>query len=186
MIWENRRSLLVLAVTIGALAGMVGLPGTAAPPVVERAEAAGEVPAPTVAEARARARLLHEAIHGALQVMHRDFFDADELHSLPSESLEDVFRELGRSFGVQVSWLAVNAKVMNVDHKPQDEFEEKAVEAIEAGKAEFDLVIAGNYRHAGMIRLGNSCLKCHVPNRTSLEDRAAALVISMPVRTEKK
>lgn len=28
----------------------------------------------TTSEARARARLLHETIHGALQVVHRDFF----------------------------------------------------------------------------------------------------------------
>ena len=31
------------------------------------------------------------------------------------------------------------------------------------------------------IHVGNQCLKCHVPQRTSLEDRKAAVVISMPL-----
>ena len=36
-------------------------------------------------------------------------------------------------------------------------------------------------QYAGKVVLGNSCLKCHVPDRTSLEDRKAALVITMPL-----
>jgi hypothetical protein len=30
--------------------------------------------------------------------------------------------------------------------------------------------------------LSSECLKCHLPNRTSTKDRAAGLVITMPVR----
>ena len=45
----------------------------------------------TVDEARGRARLLHETIHGSLQIMHRDFFREDEGLPIPSHSLEDVF-----------------------------------------------------------------------------------------------
>ena len=171
----------------GSLGGLVGLgvvAGQAAPPA-EREEAVAEAaaaPAATVQEARARARLLHETIHGALLVMHRDFFDDDQLHSLPSQSLEDVFKELERSHRVEVHWLVVNGKVMNVDHKPRDEFERRAVAALDAGKEEIESVANGRYRRAGLIPLRNTCLKCHVPNRTSLEDRAASLVISMPVK----
>ncbi|NQV25336.1 MAG: hypothetical protein HQ518_13320 [Rhodopirellula sp.] len=42
----------------------------------------------SVTEARGRARLLHETIHGVLQVMHRDFFREDEGLKIPSQSLD--------------------------------------------------------------------------------------------------
>lgn len=142
-------------------------------------------PAATVEEARARARILHEAFHGALQVMHRDFFDEDDAHLLPSGSLEDVFKELERSYNVQVRWLAVNAKAMNVDHKPNSDTEKKAVKALAAGKQAYELATEREYLHVGTIRLASQCLKCHLPHRTSTEDRAAALSIKMPLKRSK-
>ena len=138
-------------------------------------------PAKSIEEARARARILHEAFHGALQVMHRDYFDEDNARVLPSGSLEDVFKELNRSYDIQVRWLAVNAKAMNIDHEPKDEFEKNAVKALASGKKEYELVKADQYLHVGSIRLASQCLKCHLPRRTSTEDRAAALSITMPL-----
>lgn len=135
----------------------------------------------TVHEARSRARLLHEAFHGALQVMHRDFFDEDESRKLPSASLDDVFKEMRRSHGVELTWLSVNAKAMNVDHEPNDAFEKEAVASLRSGKKEFESIQDNRYRHVGRIRLASQCLKCHLPQRTSTEDRAAALLISMPI-----
>lgn len=134
------------------------------------------------AEARGQARVLHETIHGTLQVMHRDFFVDDENLSLPSQSLQDVFKELTLGWGIKIKWLGVNAKTMDSDHKPEDRFEEKAVEALAAGKTEFEAVEKNVYRHAGLIKLQNECLKCHVPHRKSLEDRAAGLVINIPFK----
>lgn len=132
-------------------------------------------------EARLRAQLLHETIHGALQVMHRDFFKEDEQHRIPSSSLEDVFKELERGWQVKVRWLAVNAKAMNIDHEPRDAFERKAAKALQEGEGSYDSSDGKVYRYAGAITLGNECLKCHVPDRTSLEDRKAAVVFTMPV-----
>ena len=139
----------------------------------------GTVPA-TVAEARGRARLLHETLHGTLQVVHRDFFRAGET-AIPSKSLKDVFLELARSHQVEVRWLAVNAKAMDVDHEPRTEFERAAVAALTSGQAEFEAIEPGTYRYAGSIRLASQCLKCHLPNCTSTADRQAALVITMPL-----
>jgi hypothetical protein len=145
-----------------------------------------DVPA-TVDEARARARMLHETIHGALQVVHRDFFDEENIHTIPSRSLEDVFFELQRCHGVSIRWIAVNAKALNVDHKPRDDFEKKAVRVLSSGKDEFesyeadDSEVSGRYRHVGSIRLASQCLKCHLPTRSSNEDRLAGLSISMKV-----
>lgn len=139
---------------------------------------AGKVPA-TVDEARGRARLLHETIHGSLQVVHRDFFDPDDRDRIPSATLEDVFDVLAESYGVEVRWLGVEGKTMDVDHRPRDDFERKAVEVLRSGKKEYEAVEGDRYRHAGAILLHNRCLKCHVPSRTTLEDRTAGLVISM-------
>lgn len=135
-----------------------------------------------VTEARGRARLLHEMIHGALQVMHRDFFREDEGLKIPSKSLEDVFSELHGTYGVKVDWMAVNAEPMSIDHKPKDGFEKDAAGALATGEEVFDLVEGNSYRFAGRIRLASQCLKCHVPNRTSNKERAAAVVITIPLK----
>jgi hypothetical protein len=159
--------------------------GWAARPAQHAGAEEPQTPAPpTVAEARQRARLLHETIHGTLQVMHRDFFREDEKLKIPSRSLEDVFSELAKSHKVEVRWLAVNAEAMSVDHKPQTDFERSAVRAIAAGKAEYDEHDAARYQYAGAIRLGSQCLKCHLPNRKSTEDRQAALVLSFPLQAQ--
>ena len=138
-----------------------------------------------IAEARVRAQLLHETFHGALQVMHRDFFREEDRSRIPSESLEGVFAELEKTWQVKVRWLAVNAKPMSIDHKPADAFERKAASKIDGGEEMYDTTEGETYRYAGAITLGNACLKCHVPDRTSLEDRKAALVITMPLRMAK-
>jgi hypothetical protein len=137
---------------------------------------------PTISEARSRARILHETIHGVLQVVHRDFFMDDESINIPSQSLEDVFLELDRGHKLKLKWLVVEGDVMNVDHKPADAFERNAVTALADGKKEFEAIEGNTYRYAGTIRLSSRCLKCHVPNRTNTDDRAAGLVISMPLK----
>ncbi|MCA9267654.1 MAG: DUF3365 domain-containing protein [Planctomycetales bacterium] len=121
-------------------------------------------------------------MHGALQVMHRDFFDEEQARAIPSRSLEDVFKELARGYDVQLRWLAVNTEAMNVEHKPQTDFETSAVKALSSGEAEFESADNGLYQRAGAIRLASRCLKCHVPRRTSTADRTAALVISMRLK----
>jgi len=138
-----------------------------------------------IAEARVRAQLLHETLHGALQVMHRDFFKEEDRSRIPSASLEGVFDELEKTWQVKVRWVAVNAKPMSIDHKPADAFERKAASKIEGGEEMYEASEGETYRYAGAITLGNACLKCHVPDRTSLEDRKAALVITMPLRMAK-
>lgn len=135
----------------------------------------------TVREARSRARWLHETIHGALQVMHRDFFEDDESLDLPSQSLEDVFKQMSESWSVEIRWLGVNA-TKGADHKPKDDFEIAAAAALKKGEPEFERLENDRYRYVGTIRLQNECLKCHVPNRTSLENRVAGLAISFPLR----
>lgn len=136
----------------------------------------------TVDEARSRARWMHELIRGSLQVMHRDFFGDgdDEALSLPSQSLDDVFEEMARSWDVDIRWLGVNA-MKGVDHRPKDRFEEAAVKALKEGAVEYDSVEGTQFRFAGAIKIHNQCLKCHVRNRATLEERVAGLVIGFPM-----
>lgn len=138
----------------------------------------------TAEEARGRARWMLELVHGALQVMHRDFFDENAVEkSLPSQSLDDVFAEMARSHSVEIRWLGGNAN-KGKDHLPKDRFEEQAVAALFSGKTEHESVEDGRYRFVGMIRIQNECLKCHVRDRKSLEDRFGGLAISMPLAVE--
>lgn len=136
----------------------------------------------TADEARVRARILHETIHGSLQVMHRDFFREDESITIPSHSLEDVFKELERGHGIKIRWLAVNAKAMNIDNEAKTDFEKEAVKVLSDGNPEYDQIKDNRFHYAGSIRLASQCLKCHLPQRTSNKDRTAGLVISMSLK----
>lgn len=136
---------------------------------------------PSVDEARGRAKLLHETIRATLKVVHHEYYREDQKLPIPARTLKSVFRELSNSQQVNLRWLAVNAQAMNVGHNPQDEFERDAVEELAAGKATHELAENGVYRYAGTITLTSECLKCHLPHRTSTKDRAAGLLISMPV-----
>lgn len=138
----------------------------------------------TVEEARARATILHETIHATLQIVHRDYFLEDDPLNIPSRSLEEVFEELERLHQVEVRWLAVNADAMSVDHEPQTPFEHEAVRELAAGKEAFEAVLGGLYRRVGSIQLPSQCLKCHVAHRASTEERAAGLIITMPLKND--
>lgn len=122
-------------------------------------------------ETRSRAKLLHEMVRDALKIMHRDFFDEENAHAIPSAPLEDVFHEMGKSYDVQMKWLTVNTDLANVDHQAKSVFERAAVKEVAAGKQKAEKIEERSYQYAGAIRLGSQCLKCHVQRRTSNEDR---------------
>lgn len=136
----------------------------------------------TVQTARAQAASLHDALHTMLQVTHDRFYREDEGLPIPAATLKDVFAELKKKQDITVRWLVVDGQAMNVDHKPQDEFERMAVKVRTSGKPLHEQIVNGVYRRAGPITLSNHCLKCHVPNRRSTRDRTAGLIIDIPVR----
>ncbi|TWU07627.1 c-type heme family protein [Stieleria varia] len=136
---------------------------------------------PDASEARMRAKMLHELVRGTLQIMHRDFFDEENAHAIPSASLEDVFHEMAEGYDVRMKWLVVNTDVVNIDHVAKTEFEKSAVQSLAAGKPYAERIDGDQYSYAGPIRLGSQCLKCHVKRRNSNEDRTAGLIITMPL-----
>ena len=140
----------------------------------------------TIREARDRAILLHETIRGTLQVVHRDLFDDEDAFAIPSNSLEDVFEELANRYQVDIRWLVVNTDVLNVEHKPKNDFEKSAVASLAAGNPSFERTSKDRYSFAGAIRLKSQCLKCHVKRRTDTGERIAGLSITMPIHRHSK
>lgn len=141
-------------------------------------------PRPSVEEARGRARLLYETIQGMLQVVHHEYYREDEKLPIPARTFKKVFRELADHQKVEIRWLAITGQAMNQEHTPQNDFEKQAANAIASGAEEYELAENGIYRRAGVITLTAECLKCHAPNRTNVKNRAAGLVIAMPIQTK--
>src|SRR5690606_5086182 len=137
----------------------------------------------SVDEARGRARMLHGVYENSLHTMHRWYFDEDEKHIIPARALLEVFKESDAGSGRTTRWLAINTEAMNIDHEAKTEFDKKAVEALSAGKEEYEAVEDGVYRRAGAITLRAGCMKCHVSALTKQikNERVAAIVVSMPV-----
>jgi len=139
---------------------------------------------PTLQELRVRAQLLHETLHATLQIVHHQYYREDEGLAIPAATMKKVFREVEARHQVRLRWLAVNAKAMNNDHEPVNDFEREAVQALSSGRTDHEAVQGGVYRRAATIRLSSECLKCHLPDRTSTADRAAGLLIEFPTAVE--
>lgn len=132
--------------------------------------------------AKNEATTLHEMVHSSLHLMHHRFYKEDEGLPLPAVVLKEAFAEVEKERQVQLRWLAIEGDAMNVDHKPRTEFERNAAQAIRDRKGFYEQVEEGVYRRAAAIEMTNHCLKCHVPDRKSLETRLAGLVITVPLK----
>lgn len=136
----------------------------------------------TVAEARERAKLMHQVYAATLEVMHLHYFKREQ-PVLPARALEDVFADVERSSRIKAAWISVNTKPMSIQHEPKTPFEKQAARAIAAGKGEYEEVEEGIYRRAGAIPLGGSCVSCHTGffSKTPQSQRFAGLVLSIPL-----
>jgi hypothetical protein len=136
----------------------------------------------SVEVARRRAKLTHSICSAMLDVIHHQYF-RHERSTVPAVAMEDAFLRIADQENVSARWITVNAKVMNIDHEPQDEFEQQAAKAIAAGKTEYESVEKGIYRRAQGISLMNKgCLQCHLGFGASGRiDRFAGLVIAIEV-----
>jgi hypothetical protein len=178
-------------ISLGVLAGAAvvfcaGLALNADPPRTHDKAPAEKPDAPrpiSVAEARERAKLMHEIHAATLEALHHHFFRRERA-VLPARAMEDVFAEVDRQTKIKTRWIAVNTPAMSVDHKPETEFEKEAAEELARGKPAYDRVVKGVYHRASAIPLGSGCVACHVrlaapPTKIP---RVAGLVISIPVK----
>ncbi len=178
---------------LGALTGAAGvyclsLPLNADPLARSAQQPSAKMPAKgmekhvSVAEARERARLLHQVYAATLDTIHHYYFRSDR-PTLPARAMEDVFAEIDKEAKIQTRWIAVNTPAMSINHEPKSDFEKEAAAQLAAGKLDYDRVEKGYYRRAGVIPLGAGCISCHTrfspaPVKTP---RFAGLVISIPV-----
>jgi hypothetical protein len=136
----------------------------------------------SIAEARERAKLMHNIYSATLDVLHHHFFRRDR-SVLPARAMEDVFAEMDKQSSIKAGWISVNTKPMSIHHEPKNEFEKQAAKALAAGKGEFEFVEKGMYHRAGAIPLGSGCVSCHTGffAKTPQSQRVAGLVISIPI-----
>lgn len=139
------------------------------------------IPRSTTQQARRQAEILHTSIHATLQVVHDRYYREDEGLPIPAAIMGNVFKDLEAQQNVRLRWLAVEGQAMNTDHLPQDSFETEAVKSLKSGKEFHELTENGLYRRAAPITLSSHCLKCHLPDRKSTDDRTAGLIIAIPV-----
>ena len=140
----------------------------------------------TVKEARERAKLAHNIYATTLEAMHHYYFLNDR-SSVPARVMEDMFKDIEQQENIKAKWIAVNAKAMSIDHKPEGEFEVQAAKEIGAGKLEYERVEKGVYRRAVSISLNNNgCLGCHLgfSANKNKKERFAGLILSIPVKQE--
>jgi hypothetical protein len=189
---RSRQNLFAMARAAGVLCFAIGLSvdspvgATSEPKESKTAVAAlpdDGVKRVTVAEARERAKLMHNIYAATLDVMHHHFFRRDR-SVLPARAMEDLFAKMEKQSNIKAGWISVNTKAMSVQHEPKNEFEKQAARAITAGKNEFELVEKGVYRRAGAIPLGAGCVSCHTGffTKTPQTQRFAGLVISVPIQ----
>lgn len=102
-------------------------------------------------------------------------------HRPSAVAFREVFARIAEQRGVTLRWLAVEGVAMNVDHEPHDDFERSAAQAIRAGEKSFERVEHGVYRRAGAVALTNVCIKCHVSDRKTVEERSSGLIVAVPL-----
>lgn len=138
---------------------------------------------PTIDEAREQAKLMHNVYSKTLLVLHQHYFRREGA-VLPARALEDVFDGIEEQSKIKARWIAVNTPPMSINHKPEGDFEAKAVSQISDGKAAYERVEEGYYKRASAIPLGVGCVGCHtkVFQTPAKGPRFAGLVISIPVK----
>lgn len=135
-----------------------------------------------VAQARERAKLLHEVYSATLDAMHHHYFRPNH-PVLPARAMEEVFADVARRSQVKARWLAVNSKAMSIDHEPKGEFDRKAVAALSNGDASYEQIENGELVRVSAIPLTGGCISCHVGlfPRPTKAPRVAGLVVSVPL-----
>jgi len=168
-------------VILGVGGYLISGPITASAPEKQELEVRKESPEKlplSEGEARRTARLLSEVLRSTLFSIHRNYFKPPLQQPIPSRALEDVFFRVSRHSGITMEWLAVNAHAMSIEHRPDDDFERRAVRALDRGKSYYEETLSGEYRRADSITLFSNCIKCHTSSKPA---PVAAIVVRVPL-----
>jgi hypothetical protein len=88
---------------------------------------------------------------------------------------------MGEKGWPQSRFLAVNAIIMNPDHRARDRFEEEAVEALKRGQDRYEKVEGNRFRAATVVSLSGGCFSCHWA--PAGQSSRAAISWSIPLRS---
>lgn len=132
----------------------------------------------TVEEARTTVRLMDDAYQTILRQVHESY-PTQPGRPVAASLVKDLQKEMSDRGWTNSRFLAVNAIVMNPDHRARDPFEQKAVEALARGEERYESLEGGNLRVATVVPLGFGCGSCHwvPPGKTAV----AAISWKIPV-----
>jgi hypothetical protein len=132
----------------------------------------------TPEEARRAVALLDDAYNVILHEVH-DTYPTKPGRPVAASLVKDLQKSMTASGWPGSHFLAVNAVIMNPDHRARDEWERKAVSDIKSGKLSLEEETPGEYRAATMVSLRGGCTSCH----WSQDSMGARAAIAWKVRT---
>lgn len=140
---------------------------------------AREVEPMTLDEARMTVEMLDDAYQTVLQEVHHTY-PTKPGRPVAATVVRDLQKTMTDKGWPKSHFLAVNAIIMNPDHKARDEFEVRAVKAIGRGDQRYESVENGQLRVATAVSLGGDCFSCHwtPPGRSS----RAAISFAIPLK----
>ncbi len=135
----------------------------------------------TEAEARQAVAMLDDAYQIILHETHRAY------PTLPGRPVaatvvRDVQKVMADRGWPQSRFLAVNALLMNPDHRAKDEFERQAIAALKTVERPMEQVQAGTLRAVTPLALGGNCSSCHWVSSGSAA--RAAITWSVPLKRD--
>lgn len=112
-------------------------------------------------EARRTVAMLDDAYQITLHAVH-DWYPTRTGQPVVAATVVRKLQERMAELGWPRShFLAVNALVMNPDHRPRDSFEKDAITALRSGDERYEKVVGSNLRVATALPLGGGCFSCH-------------------------
>lgn len=153
MLVKSPQLLLIVALALTAGSALFAAPRKAAPTPAR--------PALTEEEARLDAQMLEDAYRITLQTVHERYPTGTGQPVVAAAVVRQLQAKMTEKGWPKSRFLAVNALVMNPEHRPEDAFERDAVTALRSGADRFEKVEAGRLRVASSLSLGGSCFRCH-------------------------
>ena len=134
----------------------------------------------TLEEARTAARMLDDAYQITLREVHHWYPAGGGRSTVAATVVRQLQEVMARKGWPHSHFLGVNGILMNPDHRPGDEFEKQAVQAIKDGQDRVESVENGQFRVATAVSLGFGCSSCHwaAGSRTP----RAAITWNIPVK----
>lgn len=150
---KSPQPFLILALALAGSSALLAAPRKAVAPPAR--------PALTEEEARLDAQMLEDAYRITLQTVHERYPTGTGQPVVAAAVIRQLQAKMTEKGWPKSRFLAVNALVMNPEHRPEDAFERDAVTALRRGDYRYEKIEGGRLRVASSLSLGGSCFRCH-------------------------